>query len=116
MNAGPVIRALTKILVMIIFWVILGFSLFLTDDYSFNNIMFILAKSFAAAAIFWVLMMIAVDSVVRSMVAAAREKQADRFKGGLSYHFTEPSKEEKQWQEQHREEIEAYRRRKQRKA
>jgi hypothetical protein len=46
------------------------------------------------------------------MVASAQEKKADRFKGGVSYHLLEPTREERAWQEQHREEIEAIRKKK----
>ena len=32
------------------------------------------------------------------MVDSAREANADRFRGGLSYHITPPTPEELQWQ------------------
>ncbi len=42
--------------------------------------------------------------MVKSMVASAKLTQADRYNGGLIYHVTEPSREEKAWQNNYRDE------------
>jgi hypothetical protein len=104
MELRPVTQAVTKTLVLLIFWVVFLLDLFLGSTISFQTILWGLAKAVVISGIFWVLFSLLVDTFLKSMAADIKEKKVNRVDGGLSYHLTDPSPEEKAWlREQERE-------------
>lgn len=101
MEVRPVTQAVTKTLIVLVFWMVFLLSLYLGDSLSFNAILFSLFKAVVVCGIFWVMFALLVDTFVKSMLASAREKKVDRVRGGLSYHLAEPSPEELAWMKQH---------------
>jgi hypothetical protein len=104
MNTTPVAKALTNTLVVLLFWLVLLLSLFLRDELTLDVILFDLGKAVFIAGASWFFLIILCDTMVKSMVASAKLTQADRYNGGLIYHVTEPSREEKAWQNNYRDE------------
>lgn len=105
MEVMHLIKALTRGLVILVFWVIFLLSMLLSNSLSIENLLFILVKSILASSLLWVFLAIILDAIVKVMVADAREKKVERLEGGLSYHFAEPSEDEVEWQKAHAEEI-----------
>ncbi len=95
-------RALTNTFVIFIFWAVLFMSLFLRQELNIGVILFDLGKSVIVAIFSWFFLIILMDTLVKSMVASAKEAKVDRYDGGLIYYVTEPSPEEKAWQAEYR--------------
>lgn len=106
MEVMHLIKALTRSIVILVFWVIFLLSMLLADSLSIQSLLFILVKSILASSLLWVFLAIILDAIVKVMVADAREKRVERLDGGLSYHLTEPGEDEEEWQKKHAEEIE----------
>lgn len=102
MNTQSLVNAVTKTLVILVFWFVFGLSAFLEPELNPTALLYILAKALLVSGIFWVILFIVNDTLIKSMIESAKESKADRFQGGISYHLVEPSAEEKAWQEQHR--------------
>jgi hypothetical protein len=98
MNQEYLARALTKTVVLILFWVVFLFSMYLRSELSMLSILFDLGKSMVVSGLAWVFLSVILDTLVKSMMDSAREANADRFRGGLSYHITPPTPEELEWQ------------------
>lgn len=105
MEIQAIVRTVIKTLIILIFWFVLLFSLFLAPRIDFDTIMFSLVKALVVCGVFWVLLAMLVDTFVKSMVASAKEKKVERFQGGISYHLSEPSPEEKAWRAEHLQEL-----------
>lgn len=101
MEVRPVTHAVTKSLIVLIFWMIFLLSLYLEEALSFYAILFALIKAVVVCGIFWVLFAMLVDTFLKSMLASAKEKKVDRVRGGLSYHLVSPSAEELAWKKAH---------------
>jgi hypothetical protein len=97
MELRPVTQAVTKTLVLLIFWAVFLLDLLLGNTISFQSILWGLGKAVVISGLFWVLFALLVDTFVKSMAADIKEKQVNRVDGGLSYHLAEPSPEEKAW-------------------
>ena len=98
MNQEYLARALTKTVVLLLFWVVFLFSLYLRSELTMLSILFDLGKSMVVSGLAWVFLSVILDTLVKSMIHSAREANVDRFRGGLSYHITPPTPEELEWQ------------------
>ena len=105
METVALIKTISRAIVIVVFWVILLLSMLLADSLTVQTLLFILLKSLLVCAILWVFLAIVVDAILKAIIADAREKKVDRLEGGLSYHFTEPSKDELEWQKEHEAEL-----------
>jgi ABC-type uncharacterized transport system fused permease/ATPase subunit len=97
MKFGSITNAITKTIVIIVFWIVLLIDLLLEPSISFREIAFALIKAVVISGVFWLLFAMLVDTFLKTILLDAKEKQVDRVDGGLSYHVTEPSAEEKAW-------------------
>jgi len=94
MDVVPLIKRLTRTLVVAVFWLIMLLSMFLANSLTIPVLLFILVKSLLVSALLWIFLAISLDAIIKVMVADAHEKQVDRLDGGLSYHFAKPTIEE----------------------
>jgi len=97
MELRPITNAVTKTLVIVIFWVVLLIDLILEPTISFKEILLALIKAVVISGVFWLLFVLLVDTFLKTILLDAKEKKADRVDGGLSYHVTEPNAEELAW-------------------
>lgn len=97
MKFGSITNAITKTIVIIVFWIVLLIDLLLEPSISFREIAFALIKAVVISGVFWLLFAMLVDTFLKTILLDAKEKQVDRVDGGLSYHVTEPSAEENAW-------------------
>ncbi|MDR2594475.1 MAG: hypothetical protein LBC87_06885 [Fibromonadaceae bacterium] len=97
MELKKIIHAVTKTIVIVVFWIIFLIDLLLSPVISFKEIAFALVKAIVLSGIFWVLFVMLVDTFLKTILMDAKEKQVNRVDGGLSYHVTEPSPEEQAW-------------------
>jgi len=97
MELRQITNAITKTLVILAFWSVLLIDLILSPSISFQELAFALIKAVVVSGVFWLLFVMLVDTFLKTILLDAKEKNADRIDGGLSYHVTEPSPEEKAW-------------------
>jgi signal transduction histidine kinase len=97
MELRPITNAVTKTVVVVMFWVVLLIDLILEPSISFKEIAFALIKAVVISGIFWLLLVMLIDTFLKTILMDAKEKRADRIDGGLSYHVTEPDAEELTW-------------------
>jgi len=97
MELRQIINAVTKTIVIVVFWAVLLIDLLLSPSISFREIAFAFIKAIIVSGVFWLLFVMLVDTFLKTILLDAKEKNADRIDGGLSYHITEPSPEEKAW-------------------
>ena len=97
MELRPITSAVTKTIVIVVFWVVLLIDLILSPIISFREIAFALIKAVVISGVFWLLFAMLVDTFLKTILLDAKEKKADRIDGGLSYHVTEPNAEEVAW-------------------
>jgi len=97
MELRPITNAVTKTLVILIFWIVLLIDLLLEPTIAFKEILLALIKAVVISGVFWLLFAMLVDTFLKTILLDAKEKKADRTDGGLSYHVTEPSAEELAW-------------------
>lgn len=106
MEVMHLIKALTRSVVILVFWIIFLMSMLLADSLDIQALLFILVKSILASSLLWVFLAIILDAIVKVMVADAKEKRVERLDGGLSYHLADPTQDEAEWQKKHADEIE----------
>jgi signal transduction histidine kinase len=97
MELRPITNAVTKTVVVVMFWVVLLIDLILEPSISFKEIAFALIKAVVISGVFWLLFVMLVDTFLKTILMDTKEKKADRMDGGLSYHVTEPNTEELTW-------------------
>jgi small-conductance mechanosensitive channel len=97
MELRKITHAITKTIVIVVFWIIFLIDLLLSPIISFREIAFALVKAIVLSGIFWVLFVMLVDTFLKTVLMDAKEKNVNRVDGGLSYHVTEPSAEELAW-------------------
>jgi len=97
MELRQITNAVTKTIVIVVFWVVLLLDLLLEPAISFRGIAIALIKAVVVSGVFWLLFVMLVDTFLKSIILDAKEKKADRVEGGLSYHVTEPNAEELAW-------------------
>jgi len=97
MELRKITHAITKTIVIVVFWIIFLIDLLLSPIISFREIAFALVKSVVLSGIFWVLFVMLVDTFLKTVLMDAKEKNVNRVDGGLSYHVTEPNAEELAW-------------------
>jgi len=97
MELRQITNAITKTIVILVFWGMLLMDLLLSPTISFGEIAFALVKAVIVSGVFWLLFVMLVDTFLKTILLDAKEKKADRIEGGLSYHVTEPSPEEMAW-------------------
>jgi len=104
MELRKITHAVTKTIVIVVFWIIFLIDLLLSPIISFREIAFALVKAIVLSGIFWVLFVMLVDTFLKTVLMDAKEKHVNRVDGGLSYHVTEPSEEELAWMKTHEKE------------
>jgi ABC-type uncharacterized transport system fused permease/ATPase subunit len=97
MELRQITSAVTKTIIIIVFWVVFLIDLILEPTISFKEIGIALVKAVIISGVFWLLFAMLVDTFLKSILLDAKEKKADRVEGGLSYHVTEPDAEEIAW-------------------
>jgi small-conductance mechanosensitive channel len=97
MELRKITHAVTKTIVIVVFWVILLVDLLLSPTISFKEIAFALVKALVLSGIFWILFVMLADTFLKTILMDAKEKNVNRVDGGLSYHVTEPNAEELAW-------------------
>ena len=108
MELRQITNAVTKTLVIVIFWAVLLGGLIFEPNISFKEIAWWLVIAIVISGVFWLLFAMLVDTFLKTILLDAKEKKADRVEGGLSYHVTEPDAEELAWlRAQEREKEEA---------
>ncbi|MDR2580093.1 MAG: hypothetical protein LBC85_03760 [Fibromonadaceae bacterium] len=106
MELRRITNAVTKTVVILVFWGVLLLSLILEPDISFKQIAMALIKAVIISGVFWIVLVMLVDTFLKTVLLDAKEKRADRIEGGLSYHVTEPDAEEVAWLKQQEREKE----------
>jgi hypothetical protein len=97
MELRQITSAVTKTIIIIVFWVVFLIDLLLEPTISFKEIGFALVKAVIISGVFWLLFAMLVDTFLKTILLDAKEKKVDRVEGGLSYHVTEPDAEEMAW-------------------
>ena len=97
MELRRIVNAITKTLVVVAFWAMFLVSLILEPEINFMQIAIALVKAVILSGVFWILFVMLVDTLLKTILLDAKEKNADRIQGGLSYHVTEPNPEEVAW-------------------
>jgi len=97
MELRQITNAITKTIIVLVFWTVLLIDLLLSPSISFKEIAFALIKAVIVSGVFWLLFVMLVDTFLKTILLDAKEKKADRIDGGLSYHVTDPSPEEVAW-------------------
>ncbi|MCL2282594.1 MAG: hypothetical protein FWC26_04685 [Fibromonadales bacterium] len=97
MELRPITNAITKTIVIVVFWTVFLLYLILSETISFREIAIALIISIIVSGVFWLLFAMLVDTFIKTIILDAKEKKADRIDGGLSYHVTEPNAEEVAW-------------------
>jgi hypothetical protein len=97
MELRPITNAVTKTLVVVVFWVVFLIYLILQETISFKEIALALIISVVMSGVFWLLLVMLVDTFLKTILLDTKEKKASRVDGGLSYHVTEPDAEELAW-------------------
>jgi hypothetical protein len=97
MELRPITNAVTKTLVVVVFWVVFLVYLILQQTISFKEIILALIISVVISGVFWLLFAMLVDTFLKTILLDAKEKKTNRVDGGLSYHVTEPDAEELAW-------------------
>ena len=100
MELRPITNAVTKTIVVLAFWAVLLIDLLLSPTISFKELALALVKAIIVSGVLWVLFVMLVDTFLKTILLDAKEKNADRIDGGLSYHVTEPNSEEIAWLKQ----------------
>ena len=106
MELRQITNAITKTVVIIVFWAVLLLSLILEPEISFKEIALALIKAVVISGVFWIIFVMLVDTFLKTVLLDAKEKKADRIEGGLSYHVAEPDAEEVAWLRQQEKEKE----------
>ncbi len=97
MELRPITNAVTKTIVIVVFWAVLLIDLILSPTVSFKEIAFALIKAVIVSGVFWLLFVMLVDTFLKTILLDAKEKKVERIDGGISYHVTEPNAEELAW-------------------
>ncbi|MCL2100935.1 MAG: hypothetical protein FWH22_04405 [Fibromonadales bacterium] len=97
MELRKITSAVTKTIVIVVFWAVLLMDLVLATELGFKQIGFALIKAILIGGVFWLLFAMLVDAFLKTIILDAKEKHVDRVDGGLSYHVTEPDAEEIAW-------------------
>jgi hypothetical protein len=97
MELRRITNAVTKTMVILVFWSVLLLDLFLSPNIEFREMAFAFLKAIIASGVFWLLMVMLVDTFLKTVLLDAKEKKVDRIEGGISYHVTEPDAEEIAW-------------------
>jgi small-conductance mechanosensitive channel len=97
MELRKITHAVTKTIVIVVFWIILLIDLLLSPTISFKEIAFALVKAIVLSGVFWLLFVMLADTFLKTILMDAKEKNVNRVSGGLSYHVTEPNAEEVAW-------------------
>ena len=87
-------KVITKILLQVVFLMVFGFSLYLSNDLSWENFVFSLFKGIIAVIFSWLFFLILSDTIVKSLMLSVSELQEKRKDGGLIYHFIRPAENE----------------------
>ena len=94
MFAQKMTKEITKTLLKWVFLVVLGFSLYLSDDVTWPNLIASLLKALIAVIFAWLFFLMLTDSIIKSIMASVEDLQEERKKGGLLYHFIKPADNE----------------------
>lgn len=106
MELRQITNAVTKTIIIVVFWLVFLIDLLLEQTISFKEIGFALIKAVIVSGVFWLLFVMLVDTFLKTILLDSKEKNVDRVDGGISYHVTEPSAEEIAWLKVHEKEKE----------
>jgi hypothetical protein len=87
-------KAVTRAILISLFLAVVGFSLLLAPEITWEHISFALLKGVLTVLFGSVFLLILTDTVVKSIAASALEAHASRREGGFIYHFLRPDKDE----------------------
>ncbi len=94
MSPEKISRELTRTLLYMVFFTVLGFSLFLAPHISWDQILIAIFKALISVVFAWFFFLMIADSLVKSISATVADLQEERKKGGLLYHFIKPADNE----------------------
>lgn len=94
MNSMSIAKAVTRAVLVTLFLAVVGFSLLLAPEITWEHIGFALLKGALTVLFGAVFLLILTDTMVKSIAASALEAHASRREGGFIYHFLKPDKDE----------------------
>ena len=94
MNTEKITSSITHALLVIVFFTVVGFSLFLAEELSWTHLAVAFIKGCIAVGLAWIFFYILLDALVKSVITSALASQAKRFNGGLLFHFIKPEAQE----------------------
>ncbi len=80
-------RAITRYLITLLFFLTVGFSLFLSPDLSWQSIVTSLLKGLLISVASWIFFLIVSDTFVKSLLASARDASIPPEQRDLLSHF-----------------------------
>jgi hypothetical protein len=93
-DSHEIARMITRVLLNAVFFIVVGFSLFLADDITWGALMFAITKGVMALFFSWLFFLILSDTIVKSIISNVAQKHELRREGGLIYHFVDPLENE----------------------
>ncbi len=94
MDTMSIAKAVTRAVLISLFLAVVGFSLLLAPEITWEQIGFALLKGTLTVLFGAVFLLILTDTMVKSIAASAIEAHASRREGGFIYHFLKPDKDE----------------------
>lgn len=94
MNTMSIAKAVTRAVLAMLFLAVVGFSLLLAPEITWEHIGFALLKGALTVLFGAVFLLILTDTMVKSIAASALEAHASRREGGFIYHFLKPDRDE----------------------
>ncbi len=89
-----VARALSSSLAGMLFFAAVAMSLFLTEEITWDSVLFALAKGALAMAGGWLFFSMVCDAAVKTISTSASRAGATRREGGLIFHLLPPDPDE----------------------
>ncbi len=83
-------QQITRYLITLLFFFTVGFSLFLSSDFSWQTIVTALVKGLLLATASWIFFLIVSDTFVKSLMASARDATLLPEQRGILTHFKSP--------------------------
>ena len=87
-------QEVTRVLLHLVFFSVLGFSLYLADNVTWAYLLVAILKALMAVLFAWLFFLMLTDSIIKSIMSTVEDLQEDRKKGGLLFHFIKPADNE----------------------
>ncbi len=94
MNSNTISQTINKVILTFTFLFVTLFSILLSNQITWESILFSLFKGVLAVCLGWYFFLILGDTLVKSISSSAAHARARRLEGGLVYHFLQPDKHE----------------------